>query len=140
MVRRGQTEGEFTMPTTTRSAAKASAEEHQCICGICKNPHHVAEMVACERCRRWYHRTCAGVAESFNGRWACKDCISMVTISEASISGRTSSTSRSTRVQLQLMRLEEEKRAQEKLILEQQEQDRILQEKARAAKAALDKK
>ncbi|XP_062714275.1 uncharacterized protein LOC134291033 [Aedes albopictus] len=140
MVRRGQTEGEFTMPTTTRSAAKASAEEHQCICGICKNPHHVAEMVACERCRRWYHRTCAGVAESFNGRWACKDCISVVTISEASISGRTSSTSRSTRVQLQLMRLEEEKRAQEKLILEQQEQDRILQEKARAAKAALDKK
>ncbi|XP_062703842.1 uncharacterized protein LOC134286270 [Aedes albopictus] len=128
------------MPTTTRAAAKATAGGSQDICERCKTPHHVAEMVACDQCRRWYHRACAEVAESFNGKWTCKDCTSIVTISGASISGRTSSTSRSTRVQLQLMRLEEEKRAQEKLIQEQQEQDRILQEKARAAKAALDKR
>ncbi|XP_062713617.1 uncharacterized protein LOC134290481 [Aedes albopictus] len=128
------------MPTTTRAAAKATAGGSQDICERCKTPHHVAEMVACDRCRRWYHRACAEVAESFNGKWTCKDCTSIVTISGASISGRTSSTSRSSRVQLQLMRLEEEKRAQEKLIQEQQEQDRILQEKARAAKAALDKR
>ncbi|XP_062713248.1 uncharacterized protein LOC134290198 [Aedes albopictus] len=128
------------MPTTTRAAAKATAGGSQDICERCKTPHHVAEMVACDRCRRWYHRACAEVAESFSGKWTCKDCTSIVTISGASISGRTSSTSRSTRVQLQLMRLEEEKRAQEKLIQEQQEQDRILQEKARAAKAALDKR
>lgn len=63
-----------------------------------------------------------------------------VTNSGDSMSGRTSSTSRSTRIQLQLMRLEEEKKAQEKLILEQQEQERLRQEKALAAKAALDKK
>lgn len=126
------------MVRTTRSAAKATAGTPQRICEKCKIPDNVADMVACERCNRWYHCACGEMAENVTGKWICKDCA--LTGSGDSVSGRTSSTSRSTRVQLQLMRLEEEKRAQEKLILEQQEQERVRQEKALAAKAALDKR
>lgn len=123
------------MPLTTRAAAKANAEKPQRICESCKKAHNVARMVACDQCHRWYHCTCVKVAESCNDKWTCKECELLATISGTSISSRTSSTSRSTRVQLQLMRLEEEKKAQEKLLLEQQEQDRV----RLAAKAALDK-
>ncbi|XP_062713903.1 uncharacterized protein LOC134290730 [Aedes albopictus] len=126
------------MVRTTRSAAKATSGTPQRICEKCKIPDNVADMVACERCNRWYHCACGEMAENVTGKWICKDCA--LTGSGDSVSGRTSSTSRSTRVQLQLMRLEEEKRAQEKLILEQQEQERVRQEKALAAKAALDKR
>ncbi|XP_065092637.1 uncharacterized protein LOC135713450 [Ochlerotatus camptorhynchus] len=124
------------MPTTTRAAAKANAEIPQCICELCKNPNHVEEMVACDQCRRWYHCTCAEVAEGFTGKWTCKDCISTWTVSGASTSGKSSNISQSTRIQFQLMRLEEERKSQEKLIQEQQQQDRA----RLAAKAALDKK
>lgn len=104
------------MPTTRRATAIANAEKTQHACMKCKNPNHVDKMIACDHCHRWYHRACVKVADTVETRkWTCEDCILTTTIGDASISGRTSSTSRSTRIQLQLMRLEEEKKSPRKV-------------------------
>ncbi|XP_052562663.1 uncharacterized protein LOC120431010 [Culex pipiens pallens] len=108
-------------------------------CPKCAMPDVGSELVTCGKCQRWYHGRCAGKCEEFlDGSWTCKQCLAAGT--EPARSTSSVSSSRSLRIKLQLMRLEEEKEAKEKRLRERQEQDRIREERAQREKEDLDSK
>ncbi|XP_055621992.1 uncharacterized protein LOC129765605 [Toxorhynchites rutilus septentrionalis] len=103
-------------------------------CNSCSHPDSMEDMVECEKCLKWYHYSCAGVDDSVKtSNFVCKLCPALT--SKASISGRTSSSSkRAATVQIELQQLEEEKRLRERLLKEESQQEKELQEKENALK------
>lgn len=98
-------------------------------CPSCDRPD-VADkwMVQCELCERWFHFSCAKVNESIKDRsFACTTC-ALPPCPESTRTGasRTSSTRR----RLELLRLEEEKEVQERILREHAEEEAAQQKKA----------
>lgn len=98
-------------------------------CPICDRPD-VADkwMAQCELCERWLHFSCAKVNESMKDRsFACTACA--LPPGPESVRTRISSTS-SARRRLELLRLEEERDIQERILKEHAEEEAALQKKA----------
>lgn len=109
-------------------------------CSGCSKPSfNDGPTIACHQCRRWYHRACAGgVEEIADGSWSCIACI-LATSAPAKSIISTSST-RSARIRLEMMRLEEIQKANEKHMLERQELERLREERTQKEKEDLTKK
>lgn len=107
----------------------ADSSRQQCI--ICNEPNEAdRKMVQCDGCDRWYHFRCVGVNDSIEGEnrsFMCTVC----TLPESSESVASTSTSaREARLQLEMQRLAEEKRLQEKIQEEREKQEKEMQEMA----------
>lgn len=111
-------------PNPAQNQASDSTQQ-QCI--ICNLPNEAdRKMVQCDGCDRWFHFMCAGVNDSIedeNRSYICVACA----VPALSVTS-TSSSVREARKQLEMQRLEEEKRLQEKVRDEREKQERILQE------------
>ncbi|XP_062703497.1 uncharacterized protein LOC134285955 [Aedes albopictus] len=97
-------------------------------CPSCDRPD-VADrwMVQCDLCQRWFHFSCARVDESVRDRsFACGTCALQHGLESTR---STTSSTNSARRRLELLRLEEEKELQEKLLAEQVEEEAALQRK-----------
>ncbi|XP_055603838.1 uncharacterized protein LOC129752068 [Uranotaenia lowii] len=89
-------------------------------CSACNQPNSICDLVQCDLCPRWWHQSCVGVTPSVERRpWICKYCSN----AGSSQSSSTTTSSRSRRRTLQLQQLEEK---------------RELDRKARELKAKLD--
>ncbi|XP_062702635.1 uncharacterized protein LOC134285592 [Aedes albopictus] len=98
-------------------------------CPLCDRPD-VADkwMVQCELCEKWFHFSCAKVNSSVKDRsFACTTCA--LPPGPESVRTGASSTS-STRRRLELLRLEEDREIQERILREHAEEEAALQKKA----------
>ncbi|XP_065091420.1 uncharacterized protein LOC135712358 [Ochlerotatus camptorhynchus] len=88
-------------------------------------------MVKCDSCEIWYHSICVGVDESVMDRsFCCTQCLHRHSPVSSHV-GKSSTTSAiQARVELQMQRIEEEKRVQERLMREIEEQEKALREKS----------
>lgn len=109
-------------------------------CGGCNKPSFVdGTTVACNQCRRWYHSACAGgTGEIADGSWSCVACI--LSSSGPAKSVISTSSTRSTRVRLELLRLEELQKTKEKHMIERQERERLREERVQKEKEELAQK
>ncbi|XP_052562935.1 BRD4-interacting chromatin-remodeling complex-associated protein-like [Culex pipiens pallens] len=119
------------------STASAPAEiQHRCAkCGL---PGASSETITCVRCSYWYHGTCGGGRENvLDGSWVCAPCV----VSGSGRSTRSDSSSRSLRIKVELLKLDEEKQVREKRLQEKHEQERrAWKEKEELDKEYLDRK
>ncbi|XP_062706264.1 uncharacterized protein LOC134287709 [Aedes albopictus] len=113
-------------------------------CIACNKPDREENLVACDACKDRYHFSCASVDDGVRDRcWSCSRCASAILVDDVSRSGKSSKSgksSRSLRIKLQLMKIEEERKAEEKLMLQRQELERERQEKALLEKASMEKR
>ncbi|XP_062710489.1 uncharacterized protein LOC134288734 [Aedes albopictus] len=109
-------------------------------CPGCNKPNSDGgATVVCYQCRRWYHDACAGrTGEIEDGSWSCVACT--LSISGTAKSIISTSSTRSTRMRLELMRLEELQKAKEKHMLERQERERLREERIQKEKEDLAEK
>ncbi|XP_055605117.1 uncharacterized protein LOC129753328 [Uranotaenia lowii] len=81
-------------------------------CYACSEPDSICDLVQCDRCKRWWHQSCAGVTPSVENRpWSCRLCSpvpSQPTIRAKSTTSEKSSRARKRDLQLQQL---DEKRA-----------------------------
>lgn len=107
-------------------------------CSGCNKPSFSdGTTVACYQCHRWYHDACAGGAVA-DGSWACVACV--LSMSGPAKSIISTSSTRSARVRLELLRLEEVQKVKEKHMLERQEQERLREERTQKEKEDLAQK
>lgn len=94
-------------------------------CAKCDRPDTVDNLVGCDKCETWMHFGCAGVTDSIadpNRSWKCDRCRSL---SEASVCqsllsvGRSSGSSRRSRIDLSLRMLEEQKAIRMRILEEE---------------------
>ncbi|XP_062710230.1 uncharacterized protein LOC109425711 [Aedes albopictus] len=82
-------------------------------CAKCDRPDTVDNLVGCDTCETWMHFGCAGVTDSIadpNRTWKCDRCRPQVESSVCHSSvGRSSASRRSSRIELSLRMLEEQK-------------------------------
>ncbi|XP_062709889.1 uncharacterized protein LOC134288601 [Aedes albopictus] len=109
-------------------------------CPGCNKPNSDnGATVICYQCRRWYHDACAGgTGEIVDGSWSCVACA--LSISGTAKSVISTSSTRSTRMRLELMRLEELQKTKEKHMRERQEQERLREERIQKEKEDLAEK
>lgn len=122
------------------AAASGDLAHTQQNCGGCNKPSFVdGTTVACNQCRRWYHSACAGgTGEIADGSWSCVACI--LSSSGPAKSVISTSSTRSTRVRLELLRLEELQKTKEKHMIERQERERLREERVQKEKEELAQK
>lgn len=113
-------------------------------CIACNKPDREENLVACDACKDRYHFSCASVDDGIRDRcWSCSKCASAIVVDDVSKSGKSSKSgqsNRSIRIQLQLMKIEEERKAEEKLMIERQQLEKERQEKVLLEKATMEKK
>nr|XP_029712543.1 transcription factor bye1-like [Aedes albopictus] len=116
----------------------------ECSCANCDRPNTVDDLVQCDRCKAWWHMSCAGVTHSVEGRtWHCSKCVSSKDTSGSVLSvpssSRSRSTSRSKRARLVLQKLQEEQDMRMKQLKEQQDMEKsFLERKYALIEAALE--
>nr|XP_029720536.1 uncharacterized protein LOC109419047 [Aedes albopictus]XP_029720537.1 uncharacterized protein LOC109419047 [Aedes albopictus]XP_029720538.1 uncharacterized protein LOC109419047 [Aedes albopictus] len=95
-------------------------------CAKCDRPDTVDNLVGCDTCETWMHFGCAGVSDSIadpNRSWKCNRCRPLgegsVAQSQYSV-GRSTSSHRSSRVDLNLRLMEEQKAIRMRRILEEE--------------------
>nr|XP_029725058.1 uncharacterized protein LOC115265007 [Aedes albopictus] len=98
------------MTTEKPSVASMDLERSEiCTCTACENPDVADDLVACDKCDKWWHFTCAGVNESISSRdWICPRCRT------PSIPASERSTTSSRRADLQRKRLAEQQELEKK--------------------------
>ncbi|XP_055543353.1 uncharacterized protein LOC129728904 [Wyeomyia smithii] len=81
-------------------------------CRACKRTDSAETMVACDRCDFWWHYSCAGVTPSVQTKeWLCSLCTRP---RASSLSGLSATSSRAALYELNLKRIEEQKRLEMK--------------------------
>nr|XP_029734536.1 PH domain-containing protein DDB_G0287875-like [Aedes albopictus] len=112
-------------------------------CAVCNRPNNAElYMVQCGGCKRWHHFSCARVdAHTVKSKeFRCAECLPKQGFerSSRSVSGRSSATSgRSSQIDREIQRLEDERRVEEEVENERLRQEKLLIEKA--AKEKLDR-
>ncbi|EAT46148.1 AAEL002650-PA [Aedes aegypti] len=98
------------MTTDRPSGSTMDLEQSEiCTCVACDNPEVEDDLVACDKCDKWWHFTCAGVSESISSRdWICPRC------RPPSIPVSSRSTTSSRRADLQRKRLAEQQELEKK--------------------------
>ncbi|XP_062556698.1 uncharacterized protein LOC134221524 [Armigeres subalbatus] len=101
--------------------------QNQCI--VCNEPNHAdRKMVQCDGCDRWFHFRCVGVKDSIEGEDRSFRCTACSVPDPPASTVSTSASMREARIQLEVQRLAEEKRLQEKMQKERGKQEQAIQE------------
>lgn len=113
-------------------------------CANCDRPNTVDDLVQCDRCKAWWHMSCAGVTHSVEGRaWNCSKCVSSTgstgSVLSVPSSSRSRSSTKSKRAKLVLQMLQEEQDMRMKQLKEQQDMEKsFLERKYALIQAALE--
>lgn len=102
-------------------------QQSQCI--ICNQPNHAdRKMVQCDGCDHWFHFRCVGVNDSIEDPERSFKCAACTVPDPPGSTVSTSASVREARIQLEVQRLADEKRLQEKMHAEREKQERDLLE------------
>ncbi|XP_053686701.1 uncharacterized protein LOC128736247 [Sabethes cyaneus] len=92
-------------------------------CAKCDRPDTADNLVGCDTCETWMHYGCAQVTDSIaeeNRSWKCDQCRDAETSQSRVSFGRSASSKRSSRLDLSLKMIEEQKEMEKRRILEEE--------------------
>ncbi|XP_055604057.1 bromodomain adjacent to zinc finger domain protein 1A-like [Uranotaenia lowii] len=102
------------MPSSSEDEFNTTDLDNTFSCRACDRSDAADNLVACDKCSDWLHYSCAGVGPEVKTQpWTCSKCREPP---PKTVSHRTSSSVRKAKLELDLQRLEEEKKLEQRFL------------------------